>query len=961
MASAPSFSTLQSLGPVRAGHQFNLAALQDYLQTQLPEAFRGAPGPGIGIQVQQFNHGQSNPTFMVVLPWSGRRLVLRKKPPGKLLASAHAVEREYAVMAALSPTGFPVPRAVHLCKTDKPLGTPFYLMDCVEGRIFLDPNLPELQPQQRTEVYRHMAQVLASLHSKDPAALGLRDFGNPNNYCARQLRRWADQYGASVPKAAPEVTRLIDWLAAHVPTADAAPPRPAVVHGDFRLDNIVYGADAAAAGGFRPLAVLDWELSTLGNPWADVAYNCLPYHLPPDLTALQRLRRSPSLPAGIPTEHQYLDWYCAAAAVAPPPPSDWAFYLALSLFRLLAILAGVQARARQGNAASAHAARVASDEVLAALAAAALRIIEGAEAEQAAVAAAGGCRCGLPTCTCGAGGAAAAAAPARGGVSCNECKAAPPAGGKAQAAAPPPEAAAGCGCGLSACTCGAGGSAAAAAAASGGGCSCNECKAAGAAAAAAKPPAPAEAVKSSSSNNNTGGGGSSGGGLLGISPRAAALRQRLAAFMEAHVYPAEETLEAHAMGPQETRWSIHPLIEELKAKAKQAGLWNLWLPGPLASRLGWLVDHVRPTDPRDAEVLLGAGLSNLDYAHLCELMGRSAWAPEVFNCSAPDTGNMEVLAKYGSREQQLTWLLPLLRGTIRSCFAMTEKAVASSDATNITATIATIAPSGGGGGGGGGTSLRLSGVKWWTSGALDPRCKVAIFMGKTDPRAAPHKQQSMVLVPMDAPGVKVVRPMLVFGYDDAPHGHAEVHFTDVTVPASNLILGEGRGFEIAQGRLGPGRLHHCMRLVGAGERAVELMAARAVQRRVFGGPLAAQGAFRAELAKCRIEVDSARLMVLAAADALDRQGFKGAAAAIAAAKVTAPNAVLRVLDAAIQAHGGAGVSQDFVLARLWTAARTLRIADGPDEVHLGTIAKLEMKRLGLGTGLGTGLGKQAKL
>ncbi|GLI68327.1 hypothetical protein VaNZ11_012722 [Volvox africanus] len=910
-----SFSTLQSLGPVRAGHQLDLKALQDYLRDQAPELFRGAPSHGIGIQVQQFSHGQSNPTFMLALPGSGQRLVLRKKPPGKLLVSAHAVEREYTVMAALSPTGFPVPRPVHLCSTEKPLGTPFYLMECVEGRVFLDPNLPELQPQQRTEMYRHMAQVLAALHTQDPASLGLRSFGNPNHYCVRQLRRWSDQYTASMPSPAPDVTRLVDWLVAHVPPDDAAPPRPAVVHGDFRLDNIVFTADDAAAAvagptaGFRPLAVLDWELSTLGNPWADVAYNCLPYHLPPDLVALQRLRRTPSLPAGVPSEREYLSWYCSAAGMAAPPPAHWAFYLALSLFRLLAILAGVQARARQGNAASAQAAQVASDEVLAALASTAIGIIERAEAEVAGEAA--GCRCVLPTCTCGSGGGFAAAAAA--------------AGGEAAAAA--------------------------AAASGGGGCSCSDCKSA---AAAKEPKAATSVIASGGANGDAGSSGaaaaaaaaaaSRGGALLGISPRAAALREQLAAFMAEHVYPAEEVFEAHAMGPQETRWTVHPLMEGLKAKAKEAGLWNLWLPYSLANRLSWLVSHAAATDPRDAKVLLGAGLSNLDYAHLCELMGRSAWAPEVFNCSAPDTGNMEVLAKYGSREQQLTWLLPLLRGVIRSCFAMTEKAVASSDATNIMASI-TRSPCG--------NALTLNGVKWWTSGAMDPRCKVAIFMGKTDPRAAPHKQQSMVLVPMDAPGVKVVRPMLVFGFDDAPHGHAEVHFSGVRVPAANLVLGEGRGFEIAQGRLGPGRLHHCMRLVGAGERAVELMTARAAQRRVFGGPLAAQGAFRATLAQCRIEVDSSRLMVLAAADALDRQGFKGAAAAIAAAKVAAPNAVLRVIDAAIQAHGGAGVSQDFVLARLWTAARTLRIADGPDEVHLGTIAKMELKKMGAG--------KQARL
>ncbi|KXZ55728.1 hypothetical protein GPECTOR_2g1278 [Gonium pectorale] len=887
-----SFSTLQSLGPVRTGHQFDVAGLQAYLQTQLPELFQGAGASH--IVVQQFQHGQSNPTFMISLPWSGQRLVLRKKPPGKLLASAHAVEREYAVLAALSPVGFPVPRPVHLCTGGVPLGTPFYLMECAEGRVFLDPNLPELQPQQRSEVYAHMAQTLARLHTLKPSALGLSSYGSPAAYCARQLRRWTSQYAASVPAPDPSVSRLTAWLAAHVPAEDAAPPRPALVHGDYRLDNIVFGTRGSApaggggggGGGLVPLAVLDWELSTIGNPWADVAYNCLPYHMPPGLLVLQRLTRDPragtpsGLPPGIPTEAEYLAAYCAAAGVAAPPPAEWAFYVALSLFRCLAILAGVAARSRQGNASSANAAAVASEEVLAALTAAALGVIERAEAEAAAGGqtgkggAAGGCKCSNPACTCGVDGGRTAG----GKCSCSGC------GGAAQVKQQQQETQ-----------------------------QVPACDAAG------------------------------GDGLLGLSPRAAELRSRLAAFMADHVYPAEEVLEAHAMGPQETRWTIHPLMEELKAKAQQAGLWNLWLPASLASRLGWLAEAARAgaggADPRVAPVLLGAGLSHLEYAHLCELMGRSAWAPEVFNCSAPDTGNMEVLAKYGSREQQLAWLLPLLAGSIRSCFAMTEKAVASSDATNITATIARSAC---------GQRLTVSGVKWWTSGAMDPRCKIAIFMGKTDPRAATHKQQSMVLVPMDAPGVKVVRPMLVFGFDDAPHGHAEVHFTDVTVPASNLILGEGRGFEIAQGRLGPGRLHHCMRLVGAGERAIELMAVRAAQRVVFGKPLAQQGAFQAKLGRCRIAVDSSRLLVLAASDALDRLGFKGAAGAIAAAKVATPSAVLEVLDAAIQAHGGAGVSQDFVLARLWTAARTLRIADGPDEVHLGTLAKLEMKRLGPG-------------
>jgi alkylation response protein AidB-like acyl-CoA dehydrogenase len=398
-------------------------------------------------------------------------------------------------------------------------------------------------------------------------------------------------------------------------------------------------------------------------------------------------------------------------------------------------------------------------------------------------------------------------------------------------------------------------------------------------------------------------------------------------FMTEQVYPNEHVFEEHASGPD--RWTIHPLNEQLKQKAKAAGLWNLWMPAGMAGKLQHLLQEV-PECERSS--LLGGGLSHLDYAHLCAVMGTSLWAPELFNCSAPDTGNMEVLAKYGTAEQQRTWLLPLLRGHIRSCFAMTEKAVASSDATNITSQISRD-----------GDSYVVTGLKWWTSGAMDPRCKISIFMGKTDSSAPTHVQQSMLLVPMDSPGVQVIRPLTVFGYDDAPHGHAEVSFDGVRVPASNLLLGEGRGFEIAQGRLGPGRLHHCMRLVGMAERALALAAQRSLQRVAFGRPLAAQGALREVLARQRVALEGARLLVLNASSALDSVGHKAARGEIAAAKVAAPAVALQVIDAAIQIHGGAGVSQDVVLGHLYAAARTLRIADGPDEVHLGTLAKLELE------------------
>jgi acyl-CoA dehydrogenase len=391
-----------------------------------------------------------------------------------------------------------------------------------------------------------------------------------------------------------------------------------------------------------------------------------------------------------------------------------------------------------------------------------------------------------------------------------------------------------------------------------------------------------------------------------LSSKGSELKTELELFMDQYIYPNEGSYMSSEV-PEAERWKIPSVLDDLKAKARERGLWNLFLP---------------------------AVLSNLDYARLCEIMGRSFLAPEVFNCSAPDTGNMEVLDRYGSPEQKEKWLKPLLEGRIRSCFAMTEPDVASSDATNIQCSIVLD-----------GDQYVVNGRKWWTSGALDPRCQIAILMGKTNPDALAHKQQSMILVPMDLPGVKVLRALRVFGFDDAPHGHAEVSFENVRVPQENLILGEGRGFEIAQGRLGPGRIHHCMRSIGIAERALEAMIARACDRVAFRSKLIEKGVIRQCIAKSRIEIDQARFLTLNAAHLMDTVGNKEARQQIAMIKVVAPNMALAVLDRAIQIYGGAGLCQDSFLAHAFAFQRALRLADGPDEVHLEAIARMEIERL----------------
>ncbi|KAI7835657.1 hypothetical protein COHA_010449 [Chlorella ohadii] len=723
-----------SLVPTAPALRLDEGALGRYLSAVVPGF------PAQGLKVFQFSHGQSNPTYLIKAG-DGAAYVLRKKPPGRILASAHAVEREYRVLAALQATPVPVPRVVALCEDPSVLGTPFYLMEHVKGRIFNDPSLPSLPPAQRAAVYQAMARTLAALHSVRPADVGLASYGKLSGYNKRQVWRWGQQYRASVIQGAPmpEMLQLHAWLEDNIPPTDPDASVTRISHGDYRLDNLVFDhADTS-----KVLAVLDWELSTLGDPLADLAYNCMPYHLPADVPG--GLSLSSPLPAGIPDEQHYVHMYCEARGLPYPLQANWSFYLGLSIFRLASILAGVGARAAQGNASSRIAAQMGAESVVRSLA----------------------CR-GLE-------------------------------------------------------------------------------------------------------------------------------------------------------------------VERLKDEAKRQGLWNLWIPADMAAGLAPLLAEAG-VPAEEARLLLGPGLTNLEYAHCAEIQGRSVWAPECFNCSAPDTGNMEVLARYGSRAQQRRWLLPLLRGECRSCFAMTEPAVASSDATNITASIRRQVDG----------SYVLDGRKWWASGASDPRCRVAVFMGKTDPSVPAHAQQSMVLVPLDTPGITVVRPLPVFGFDDAPHGHAEVLFESVRMPADAIILGEGRGFEIAQGRLGPGRLHHCMRLIGMGERALQLLVQRSNDRVAFKQQLWRHQSVRLDIARSRVELDAARLVVLQAAHALDLHGNKAARGQIAAAKALAPSAVLAVIDRAIQTHGAAGVSDVTPLAHMWAGARTLRLADGPDVVHLETIAKLEL-------------------
>jgi acyl-CoA dehydrogenase len=815
-----------------------------YLQDKLPSV--GLSRPSHIIKIEQFQAGQSNPTYLIVCD-SGK-YVLRKAPHGILLKGAHNVTREARIMQNIKNSNktCPIPSIYAIEEDEAILGARFFVMEFVEGYIYRNPRLPDQSHTQRRATYYDLATVLATVHNTNLNSV-LNLVGSvpegKTDFCRRQIRIWSQQFTQSSDdiKSLTQMQSLLSWLNANLPnsTDDFA---LSVVHGDFRLDNIIFGD-----GG--PKAVLDWELAGIGDSNADLAYCCLGYYLPEvgvlSSFALGGRAASSVLPEGIPSMEEFIAVYKAqlgsergklVPAITSP---EWTFYLCLGLYRIASICAGVYSRALQGNASRGKKALEFKD-IVPKLADLGLSLIHSNRLK--------------PTKLHSTRNAVAdLQAPVHGE----------------------------------------------------------------------------------------------------ISDTAKLIISKLRSFLDEVVIPLEAKITNHsnsAVGVWPSRgrkWEINPHLDKARAEAQRRGLWNLWMTKHTAEQL--MKSH--PTWPWDRLLPHSVGLSHIDYAHIAMETGRSLYGADACNCMAPDTGNMEIFAHFGTRQQREQWLLPLLEGRIRSCFGMTEPLVASSDPTQLQAT-ATKTEHG----------WELNGKKWWTTGACDPRCAVCIVVAVTGgPEDPAHSRHSFLLVPMDQPGVTVVRPLHVFGYDDAPGGHAETQFCSVKIGFDMIIGREGFGFALAQSRLGPGRLHHCCRLLGHCERAMQEVVRRGTQRQAFGKYLLDLGSNSEKLALNRVYVRQAQLAALDAALELDihdkvvgneqEHGSKiksklssRAVQALAVCKISCPRAAQQCLDLAIQIHGGGGLSADHPLAQMWAAARTLRLVDGPDEVHLLALSRAEKKK-----------------
>ena len=808
-------------------------------------------------EITKFSHGQSNPTYLLTAS-NSKTMVLRKQPPGALLSKAHQVDREARVMNSFAIDGrVPVPRIFVVESDTNVIGTKFYVMEFVQGVIYRSPSMPGESPLRKRLVYEGLARVLANIHTTDAdsvmAAIGstIPDDITTKSFCLRQVKLWGEQYRQSVVNGErfASMDLLGAWLQQNAPEDKPGVKCPvSFLHGDFRLDNVIFSEDDDA----KIKAVLDWELSSVGNPVADLAYCCLGYYLPPTgfLSSFSLFTQDPTssergagVSEGIPSVAQFVECYrrelvsSGGTFVVPRVDSkEWCYYLSLGLFRIGAICGGVYARAVQGNASSGPQALM-FREAVPLLATTALGLIESMTGESV------------------------------------------------------------------------------------------------------------ENSKRSGSDNGGNRSSSSGNEIEweGASDACQGLLRRLRAFLDEEVIPAEQTLTNHSLQstgvwPQRgDRWIIPSTKHELAEKAKERGLWNLWLTDHMAKSLR----RAHPQWPWEQILPHKTGLSHEDYAFIAIETGRSLYGAEAVNCMAPDTGNMEILALFATAEQQERWLLPLLLQQTRSCFGMTEPHVASSDPTQLSSTAVKVEEG----------AYVINGKKWWTTGACDERCAVCIFVATTATRGPAHERHSFFLVPMDAPGVTVVRPLTVFGYDDAPHGHAETSFEGVRVGAEALLGKEGQGFLLAQNRLGPGRLHHCARLVGHSERALHEVVRRGSSRKAFGKSLLELGANEETLARCRVALNQAKLSVMAAARELDLREKQTtpklrprALEALAVCKIAAPKAAEQCLDFAVQIHGGGGLSSDHPLAAMWAAARTLRLVDGPDEVHLRTLSRMEQRK-----------------